>query len=221
VINSRLQPQEEAMTSQSADRLPTRLPSGRPTRRRLGMAALLLASLCLLTPAQSATLGGVTVPDTLPVDGHNLVLNGVGIRTLTFLKVKIYVAALYVTTKTNNPQTILSSPGPTVLALHYIHSGSKEQVQDRYREGEKVNCGDGSCDASLQADFEKLVASATPVNEGDTTMFIVTNKALRVELNGKPVITIANGRLANMILQGFIGPHPPSEDLRAALLGMP
>jgi hypothetical protein len=52
-------------------------------------------------------------------------------------------------------------------------------------------------------------------------MFIVTNKALRVELNGKPVITIPNGRLANMILQGFIGTHPPSEDLRAALLGVP
>ncbi len=209
------------MTSQSANLVSFRLPTGRPTRRRFGFAALLLASLWLVTPTRAATLGGVTVPDTIQVDGHNLVLNGLGIRTLTFLKVKIYVAALYVTTKTNNAQAILSSPGPTVLALHYIHSGSKEQVQDRYREGEKTNCGDGSCDASLQADFEKLVASATPVQEGDTTMFIVTSKALRVELNGRPVITIANGRLANMILQGFIGPHPPSEDLRAALLGVP
>jgi hypothetical protein len=68
-------------------------------------------------------------------------------------------------------------PGPKVMALHDIHSGSKKQVQDRYREGEKVNCGNRGCDASQQGDFEKLVASALPVQEGDITNFVSQRRA--------------------------------------------
>jgi hypothetical protein len=171
-------------------------------------------------PARAATLAGVDVPDTMRIDGHNLVLNGFGIRTLTFLKVKIYVAGLYLPKKSSNAQAILASPGPKVIALHHIHSGSKSQVQDRYREGEKVNCGGGGCDASLQADFERLVASAEPVSEGDVTLYVVTDKSFRVVFNGREVIAFAGNRLGNMIIEGFIGARPPSEDLRDALLGV-
>ena len=94
-------------------------------------------------------------------------------------------------------------------------------MQDRYREGEKVNCGSGGCDAALQNDFERLVASAEPVGEGDTTLYVVTDKSFRVIFNGREVISFAGSRLGNMIIEGFIGAHPPSEDLRAGLLGTP
>jgi len=170
--------------------------------------------------ARAAALAGVDVADTMRIDGHNLVLNGLGLRTLTFLKVKIYVAALYLPKKNSKPQAILASLGPKVIALHHIHSGSKNQVQDRYREGEKVNCGGGGCDAALQADFERLVASAEPVNEGDVTLYIVTDESFRVVFNGREVIAFAGNRLGNMIIEGFIGARPPSEELRAGLLGV-
>jgi hypothetical protein len=193
-----------------------------PRRRRLVQAAvLLMASLWIVPTARAATLAGVEVPDTLPIDGRKLVLNGLGLRTLTFLKVKIYVAALYLPKQTANAPAILASPGPKVIALHHIHSGSKGQVQDRYREGEKVNCGGGGCDTALQADFERLVASASPVQEGDVTLYIVTDKSFRVVFNGREVIAFTGNRLGNMIIEGFIGAHPPSETLRAGLLGVP
>ncbi len=190
-------------------------------RRPLLLAALLLtASLCIAPLAGAAVLAGVDVPDTLRIDGRTLVLNGVGLRTLTFLKVRIYVAALYLPRKSSDARAILASPGPKVIALHHIHSGSKSQVQDRYREGEKVNCGGGGCDASLQADFERLVASAEPVNDGDLTLYIVTDKSFRVVFNGREVIAFSGDRLGNMIIEGFIGARPPSEEVRAGLLGV-
>jgi hypothetical protein len=192
-----------------------------PRRRLFTTALLLLATLCMAPAVRAATLAGVEVPDTLQVDGKPLVLNGVGLRTLTILRIKIYVAALYLPKKSSDARAILASPGPKVVALHYIHSGSKEQVQDRYREGEKVNCGNGGCDAALQSDFEKLVASALPVREGDITNFVVTERGFRVIFNGRPVVSFTDSRLGNMMIEDFIGAHPPSEDPRAALLGMP
>jgi hypothetical protein len=200
---------------------PTAQPS-LPRRRRLlgATAAALVASLVAGTVVRAATLADVQIPDTLSIEGKTLVLNGYGLRTLTFLKVKIYVAALYLTKRSSDARAILASPGPKAVVLHYIHGGSKDQVQDRYREGEKVNCGNGGCDTSLEADFEKLVASATPVNEGDINEFIVSEKGFRVVLNGKTVVTFPDSRLGNLIIDGFIGAHPPSPDLRAALLGL-
>src|SRR5690348_11833833 len=43
---------------------------------------------------------------------------------------------LYLPKRSSDARAILVSPGPKVVSLHYIRSGSKEQVQDRYREGE-------------------------------------------------------------------------------------
>jgi hypothetical protein len=209
------------MTAPNHDAVSKAIPLNALLGRRLsGAAVIFLASLLLAFPAGAATLAGVDVPDTQRIDGRTLVLNGFGLRTLTFLKIKIYVAALYLPKKSSDARAILASPGPKVIALHHIHSGSKSQVQDRYREGEKVNCGGGGCDAALQGDFERLVASAEPVQDGDVTLYIVTDKSFRVVFNGREVIAFNGDRLGNMIVDGFIGARPPSEELRAGLLGV-
>ncbi len=194
-----------------------------PRRRRFIAGLALMAALAMAPAARAVTLAGVDIPDATTIDGKNLVLNGAGIRTLTFLKVKIYVAALYLPKKSADAQAILASAGPKVLILRHIHSGSKDQVQDRYKEGLKVNCGDEQgtgCPAELRADYQKLFDAAKPVAEGDTTMYIVTDKSFRVMFNGTPVISFNNAALGNMILGGFIGAHPPSPELREALLGV-
>jgi hypothetical protein len=169
---------------------------------------------------KAAQMSGVEIPDTYQIDGRTLVLNGYGLRTFTFLHIKIYVAALYLPQKTSDPQAILTSPGPKLVIVRYIHSGSKDQVQSRYREGEMENCGDGGCDKALEGDFERLVNAAPAVEPGDSTAFVVTDKSLRVSFNGRPLEQYGRGALGNLILAGFIGVHPPSPELRASLLGL-
>ncbi len=170
--------------------------------------------------AQAAQLAGIEIPDTYRVDGQTLVLNGYALRTLTFLHVKIYVAALYLPRPSNDPQAILASAGPKVVVVHYIHGGSKGQVESRYREGEQENCGDGRCDKALEVDFERLVGAAPAVEPGDSTTFIVTDKSLLVSFNGRPLENFGQAALGNLILTGFIGPHAPSEEFRGKLLGL-
>ncbi len=186
---------------------------------RIGAACLLLA-LCLANPAGAATAGGLTLPDAYPVEGQNLRLNGIGVRTLTIFEVRIYVAGLYTAAPSHDARAILSAATPKVLLLQYLHEGTKAQVEEEYRKGERQNCGQGECPKSDDADFARLIAAAPPVKVGDTTTYIITSRGLRVLANNQQIIEINNPDLANRILEGFIGAHPPSTDLRASLLGV-
>ena len=181
---------------------------------------LLLPLACLAAgSAAAATLEGVTLPDTYQAAGQKLELNGIGLRTLTIFNVRIYVAALYTAHPSHDAQQILDSPAPKVLVLRFIHAGSKADVEKEYRKGEETNCADGGCAAADGPDFERLVAAAPAVKEGDTTTYIFSGDGVQVLANDKPLIQIHNRDLAKRLLAGFIGAHPPSASLRSALLG--
>ena len=179
-----------------------------------------LAGLLLASHAGAATMDGVTLPDTYAVEGQTLQLNGIGVRTLTIFSVKIYVAGLYLPAPSHDAGAILKSAAPRVLVLKFLHAGSKADIQKEYREGEKTNCGNGGCNPADEGDFERLVAAAPAVAVGDTSTFIFTAKGFRVLANGRDIGNYNNRDLADRVLAGFIGEHPPSTDLRSALLGV-
>jgi hypothetical protein len=185
-----------------------------------GALAGLLAALPGASPARAATLEGVTLPDSTKVDGQSLVLNGIGLRTLTIFNVEIYVAGLYLAQPSHDTAAIEASKTSKVLVLHYLHSGSKAEVEKEYRAGEENNCGHGECPAQDGTDFEKLIALAPAVAPGDTTTYIIKATGFDVLANDKPLASFPNPDLGMRILDGFIGAHPPSQSLKNALLGI-
>ncbi len=186
-------------------------------KRRLALLAL--CGLVLAGPGRAASVSGLSLPDTFPLAGQTLVLNGLGIRALTIFKVKVYLAGLYVAQRNRDARAILASPGPKVIVMQFLHKASKEDVEKQYREGEAKNCGHGECAPSDKDDFERLIALTPAAVVGDTLTYICTQRGLRVLFNNKQVGDIANPDLATRILAGFIGSNPPSEDLKAQLLG--
>ena len=180
---------------------------------------LALFLLAAAIPAQAATLDGYTLPDTYPVTGQSLVLNGMGIRTLTIFQVKVYVAGLYLAQKNANPQAIMASTTPKVVLMQFLHTASKADIEKEYREGEAKNCGHGECSDAEKPDFERLIAATPGRAVGQTLTYIVTAKGLQVLADNQVVGTFNNPALANRILNGFIGANPPSADLKAHLLG--
>ena len=169
--------------------------------------------------AEGATLSGVTFPDTYPVQGQTLALNGLGLRTLTVLNIRAYVAGLYLAQRSANAQQIMGSAAPKVLLMQFLHAGTKAQIERQFHNGEMVNCGSGGCDPANQADFDKLVSAAPAVAVGDTFTFIVTQRGVGFYANNRLLVQSNSPDLGRLILQGFIGSHPPSEDLRKSLLG--
>ena len=105
--------------------------------------------------------------------------------------------------------------------MQFLHTASKSDVEKHYREGEERNCGHGECAASDASDFEKLIAVTPAAAVGDTLTFIYTAKGVRVLFNNRQIAEFANADLAMRLLAGFIGPTPPSEELKASLLGSP
>ncbi len=188
-------------------------------KRKMAVLAVCVL-LGLIGPGQAASISGYSLPDTYATAGQNLVLNGLGIRTLTIFRVKVYVAGLYVTQKSRDARAILASPGPKVILMQFLHSASKADVEKQYREGEARNCGHGECAASDQADFERLVAATPGAAVGDTLTYLFTQRGVRVLFNNQQIGDFANPDLSMRILAGFIGDKPPSEDLRAHLLGV-
>ncbi len=185
------------------------------------VVVVLLLGLGLALPARSASVGGVSLPDTYPVTGQTLVLNGIGIRTLTILSIRAYVAGLYLTQKSGDAGAIMASPGPKVILMQFLHSASKSQVEKQYRDGEARNCGHGECAPSDQPDFERLIAATPAANVGDTLTYFFTARGVRVLFNNRVIGDFANPDLSLRLLAGFIGDKPPSEDLKSHLLGKP
>ena len=183
------------------------------------LATLLVLFGLLAAPARAATVAGATLPDTYNFEGQTLVLNGMGLRSLTVLNIRAYVAGLYLPQRTANAPQILASRGPKVLVLQFLRSATKAQVEGQYRAGEQKNCGGGACDPADLKDFETLIAAAPAVNAGDTTTYMFTDGRVRVFANQRQIADFANRDLAFHLLEGFIGAHPPSDDLKRALLG--
>jgi len=52
-------------------------------------------SLFFTLSLSAATLDGISFADKVNVEGKELVLNGIGIRKATFLKIKVYYGGLY------------------------------------------------------------------------------------------------------------------------------
>jgi hypothetical protein len=183
------------------------------------MLRLLVVLLFWAGSAAAASLAGASFPDTYPVEGQSLALNGLGLRTVTLLRVRVYVAGLYVARRSGDAGQIVGAPTPKVLLLQFLHSGSKREVEQHFREGETNTCGRGECDPDDRADYERMIAAAPAVSVGDTFTFVMTQRGVQFYGNKQLLASSAKPDLGRMILLGFIGPRPPSEELRSGLLG--
>ena len=193
----------------------------RPRRPRTGvlmLALLVLASQAIGRPALAGTLAGVTMPDTMRVQGSTLQLNGMGLRTFTFLKIHGFVAGLYVLARKHAAEPILDAPGLKLLQIHYVHAASLGRVQDEFRQGRQRSCAD-ACPKENDAAFEQLLGTARAVEPGNTTTYIYGPDSVQVLFNDKSLATIRNADFARRMLDGMIGAHPPTALLRDGLLG--
>ena len=74
-------------------------------RDGLALAACLTA--CLAWPARAGERAGVSLPEKATVEGRTLILNGMGLRKATWLRVKVSVAGLYLEEKSLDAEDIL------------------------------------------------------------------------------------------------------------------
>lgn len=179
------------------------------------LAAFLLG-LSLVSGAGAATVGGVDVPDSAQVANTNLVLNGAGLRKKFFIKV--YVGALYVAQKNTDAAALLAAPGPDRVLMHMIYAVDKGQFADAWHEDFKNNNPQNY--AALQADIAQFIGYFGDSRKDDIIiMDYVPGQGTLVTWNGTLRGTIAGEEFHKALLNVFLGPNPPTGDLKDGMLG--
>ena len=179
----------------------------------LGLIAALLAGV-----AQGKECQGVTFPDQVQVDGSNLALNGLGLRLATMLKVKVYVAALYVAKTSSDASAILGASAPSELVLHFVRDVGASDLSMAWAEGfEKT------AKAQLPALKDRIATLSgwmADMKNGQKMTFIFKPGAgVEVDVNGSAKGTIKGDDFSKAFLAIWLGPEPPNPEIKTGLLG--
>lgn len=185
--------------------------------RRRDLATALTAVALSAAAAGAAECVGVSFPDTLDVDGAKLVLNGLGLREATMLSVDVYVAGLYVPSRSTDGGKLAAADEAKKLLLKFVRSVGREDIAKAWSEGFEKNATDL---APLRKRIDELNGWMADMANGDELSFTyVPGTGLSVEVKGSPKGTIPGADFAAPFFSIWLGPSPPNEGLRKGLLG--
>lgn len=168
-------------------------------------------------PPAAMQVGGVTFPGTEKFNGNRLVLNGAGLRTYSFLAIRIYAAALYLAAPSHDAAAILASPSPKLLRIKFLHAVSAAKIRNAWRKGLVRNCV-APCHLSPVL-LQRFLAALPPMQAGELVTLYFGPHGLDADFNGKPAGRIPDVNFSQAMLTAFIGPRTANPALRQALLG--
>jgi hypothetical protein len=186
-------------------------------RRFAALAVCLLSAPLLAAPLAAKSLAGVTFPDTVKVDDHELALNGIALRSKAIFKV--YVGGLYLPAKAHDAKAVLAADEPRHMVMQWVRSVDKGKICEGWEEGLKGNTPNAS--AEIKKSFETLCSYMQDARAGDKFTFTYQpGKGVEVAINGQVKGTLGGKPFADALVACWIGPHPgPGEAFRDALLG--
>jgi len=187
----------------------------------LGLAVVwLVAALVGAAPASADhACAGVSVPDTVTVDGTSLALNGQGIRKVKAFgfTVQVYVAALYLERPSDDAAPLLAAPQRWRMQLRFVRDVQREQITEAFDAAfDRI----GIDDPVLQADLTRLNGWMSDMADGGTLTFTaVPGTGVRADVDGVDRGTIEHDAFAPAFLAIWLGPHPANPELKTGLLG--
>ncbi len=183
--------------------------------------SFIIAILLFSNVSAQTTINGVTLSPKIAPAKTELILNGGGVRTKFFMKV--YVAGLYLQTKTNKPQEIIDADKPMSVRIHIISNlMTSANMATAIREGfEKSTKGN-------VAPFKKEIDVICTIFQGDVIkvgdlfeIYYVPGKGVRANKNGKDQGVIMSGIDFKKALFGiWFSPDPVDENLKKGMLGL-
>lgn len=167
-------------------------------------------------PASAREVAGVTLPDTVSVEGKTLQLNGAGLRTKMVFKV--YVAGLYLETSSKGATTVISSDQVKRMHLSILRSLDSSKITEAISEGFRKNSKAQL--PALKPRLDRLNAMIPNVEKGDRIILTyVPGEGTKVEVKGAQKGTIEGKDFADALFAVWLGANPVQPDLKKGLLG--
>jgi len=182
---------------------------------------MLLLALVAAAPVHAAKMEGQRFEDTLQLTDKTLLLNGLGLRGVAWIKG--FVAALYLPVQSADAKKILTMPGPKRLQLRILMEAPSKELSKAFRRGVSKN-ETPKVQAALndRVDmFNKWVDAIGTVRKGDSLdLDYLPGKGTQLRLNGKALGTVVAGEdFYQSLLKIFIGDKPVDKRLKEGLLG--
>jgi hypothetical protein len=178
--------------------------------------AIVFTAVVMLSPVHAASLGGVDMPDKTTVDGKPLVLNGLGVRTATMLKVKVYVIGLYLESRSSDAKAIIGSDQTKRIAMHFVHDVTAKELREGWSEGFEGNYKDV---ASIKEEISQFNASMRDVKSGDTIVLNFSGDTVTVTINDSKIDSVRGNAFQEAALSIWLGPKPPNKELKVGIVG--
>ncbi len=191
----------------------------------LNWRIIVVAALCTLlltapvfTPAQAGELVGVTLADSLKIDGKDASLVGMGLRKVLFIKV--YVSGLYMESPTNVPTEVIEADMPKGMIVHFLYKLSAKKLKKEYRNKIEENTPERSDD--LNRSIDKFIDMFTdPTQKGDEFIYTyIPGDGVTVSLGGKTKGTVPGDDFMKALFRVWFGEKPFDEKLKKSLLGL-
>lgn len=183
----------------------------------MGFVRLLALTLLIAANARAAELAGVTMPDAEDAGGTHLVLNGVALRTYSILQFRVYVAGLYLPSRSANPASILGAAQPVMLRFVFLRDVGADAARRSWQDSLAASC---RAPCQLPPDeVNRFLAGIPPVHKGDVSTMLFTGSRMEIAMNGRMAGEIPDPAFARVILSTFIGDHPTADNVKRGLLG--
>ena len=187
--------------------------------------APLFALLLALTPigarAQSVDVAGVKFDTSLDLAGQKLQLNGAGIRYKVV--VKVYAAGLYLGTKANSTEAVLTAPGVKRIQIVALRDIDGRDLGKLFTKGIEQNATREEFMRSINGVLKiaEMFANKKDLLKGESfSVDFVPGIGSVVMLNGKAQgEAIKEPEFFGALMQIWLGKSPADDQLKEALLG--
>lgn len=176
-------------------------------------------AMCSLTFIQAQTVvGDATLPNTMKVEGTNLVLNGAGMREKIVFD--LYAGGLYLTKKSKNAAAIINADETMAMKL--------EIVSSMVSSDKMISAVDDGFDASMNGKTKSLkneiaqfkgFFSDEIVQSNVFDIVYVKGEGTSVYKGGKKIGTIEGLAFKKALFGIWLGDDPADEDLKEGMLG--
>lgn len=173
-------------------------------------------------PIHAAELEGVALDDRVRVDGRELELNGIGVRTRFF--VNVYVGGFYLEKKVSSAQAAIDAPGAKRVIFVMMRAAEAEQFVDAIDDGLRANNTPQDL-ARVQPQIDALFAMIRNIGQAKKGMRIVLDYAPSARATTLFVDGVAQGQpmvgeeYYRILLRIWFGDYPAQEELKRGLLG--
>lgn len=166
--------------------------------------------------AQALTIDSINFEDKVNVAGKELVINGVGIRKATFLKIKVYYGALYLAQKSNAPAAFTATAEPKQIIMHFVRDVEVKDLKKTYLEA--FQGANPDTYKSMLPTLEAFNANLGNIKKGERMVINFLPDGAVLNFAGKSSPKVGDAQFSKALLNMWFV-NPLDEGLTKGLLG--